>query len=165
MLQLVAPYFSNGYCSATDKRNIYLNAPKVWKKCALQFDRKNHFMYVTYPMNCFTFIKSHVKWNCSYPDFVFGFFMKGSFMLAKYFLQWYPPFSNFSCMFLNPNSFFQIWILIVLIYWFWETSRSKLRKHSVTKKCSVWINCSSDLKICANPRSLDFFFLLTVQFW
>ena len=25
-------------------------------------------------------------------------------------------FSNFSCMFLNPNNFFPIWILIVLIY-------------------------------------------------
>ena len=27
-----------------------------------------------------------------------------------------PVFSNFSCMFLNPNIFFPIWILIVLIY-------------------------------------------------
>ena len=25
-------------------------------------------------------------------------------------------FSNFSCMFLNPNNFFQFWIIIVLIY-------------------------------------------------
>ena len=31
-------------------------------------------------------------------------------------------------MFLNPNVF----ILIALIYWIWETSRSKLKKHSVT---------------------------------
>ena len=40
-------------------------------------------------------------------------------------------FSNFSCMFLNPNIFFGIWILIVLLYQIWETSRNKLKKHSV----------------------------------
>ena len=39
-------------------------------------------------------------------------------------------------MFLNPNNFFPIWILIVLIYYIWETSRDKLKKHSVTKNCS-----------------------------
>ena len=44
-------------------------------------------------------------------------------------------FSNFSCMFLNPNIFFPIWILIVLIYYIWETPRNKLKKHSVTKNC------------------------------
>ena len=45
-------------------------------------------------------------------------------------------FLNFSCMFLNPNIFFPIWILIVLMYQIWETSRNKLRKHSVPKNCS-----------------------------
>ena len=30
-------------------------------------------------------------------------------------------FCNFSCMFLNPNNCFQIWIPIVLIYKIWET--------------------------------------------
>jgi len=45
-------------------------------------------------------------------------------------------FSNFSCMFLNPNNFFPIWIVIILIYYIWETSRNKLKKHSVTKNCS-----------------------------
>ena len=44
--------------------------------------------------------------------------------------------SNFSCMFLNPNIFFRIWIIIVLIYEIWDTSRNKLKKHSVTKNCS-----------------------------
>jgi hypothetical protein len=38
-------------------------------------------------------------------------------------------FSNFSCMFLNPNNFNPIWILIVLIYQIWETSRNMLKKH------------------------------------
>ena len=38
-------------------------------------------------------------------------------------------------MFLNPNNFFPIWILIVLIHHKWKTSRNKLKKHSVTKKC------------------------------
>ena len=32
--------------------------------------------------------------------------------------------------------FFPIWILIVLIYYIWETSRNKLKKHSVTKNCA-----------------------------
>ena len=44
-------------------------------------------------------------------------------------------FSNFTCMFLNPN-FFPIWIKIVLIHYIWETSINKLEKHSVTKNCS-----------------------------
>ena len=46
-------------------------------------------------------------------------------------------FSNFSCMFLDPNTyFFPIGILIVQIYYIRETSRNKLKKHSVTKNCS-----------------------------
>ena len=48
----------------------------------------------------------------------------------------YSRFSNFSCMFLNPNIFLPIWIIIVLIYYIWEISRNKLKKHSVTKNCS-----------------------------
>ena len=39
-------------------------------------------------------------------------------------------------MFLDPNIFFSIWILIVLIYKIWETSKNKLKKHFVTKNCS-----------------------------
>ena len=45
-------------------------------------------------------------------------------------------FSNFSCMLLNSYIFFPIWILIVLIYQIWETSRNKSKMHSVTKNCS-----------------------------
>ena len=33
----------------------------------------------------------------------------------------------------NPNYFFPIWILIVLMYWIWETSRNKSKKYSVEK--------------------------------
>ena len=46
-----------------------------------------------------------------------------------------PSFSNFSCMFLNPNNFYPIWIIIFLIYYIWETFGNKLKKHSVTKNC------------------------------
>ena len=66
-------------------------------------------------------------------------------------------FSN-SCMFLNPNIFFQIEFRIVLIYQIWETSRNILKKHSVTKKLfwpfTLRTNCSIDLKIVANSRLL-----------
>ena len=41
-------------------------------------------------------------------------------------------------MFLNPNIFFPIWILIALIYYIWEISRNKLKKRSVTKNCSTF---------------------------
>ena len=44
-------------------------------------------------------------------------------------------FSKFSGMFQYPNIFL-IWSLIVLIYYIWETSRNKLKKHSVTENCS-----------------------------
>ena len=37
---------------------------------------------------------------------------------------------------LNSNNFFPTWILIVLTYYIRETSRNKLKKHSVTKGCS-----------------------------
>ena len=39
-------------------------------------------------------------------------------------------FSNFSCRFQFPM------ILTVLFFWMWETSRKKLKKHSVTRNCS-----------------------------
>ena len=67
-------------------------------------------------------------------------------------------FSNFSCMFLhvNLNFFFPIWILIVLIYHIWETSRNKLKIAFCYQKLfwlfTVWINSSSDLKIFSNSR-------------
>ena len=59
-------------------------------------------------------------------------------------------FSNFSCMFLNPNKFFPIWILIVLIYWVWETSQGQVKKTFCYQELfwpfTVRTNCSSDLK-------------------
>ena len=72
-------------------------------------------------------------------------------------------FSNFSYRFLNPS------------YFFWKTSKNKLKKYSVTKNCSdLFTNCSSDLKSIANSRpsasnfknfsrSLEQFFLTVGQ--
>ena len=88
-----------------------------------------------------------------------------------------PLFCIFSWMFLNPDDFFPIWILIFIIHYNQETSRSKLKKHSVSKivlTFTVWINCSSDHKIFANSlpsapnfksfsRSLEQFFLTVGQ--
>ena len=76
-------------------------------------------------------------------------------------------FSNFSWMFLNPNIFFPIWILIVLIYQIWETSRNK---QSVAKNCSdlslhVWIDCSGDLKHFAFSLEFQKFFSITRTFF
>ena len=70
--------------------------------------------------------------------------------------------------------FFSIWILTALIYHIWETSRNKLKTHSVIKNCPVWMNCCSDLRIFANSwpsasnfksfsRSLEQFFLTVGQ--
>ena len=67
------------------------------------------------------------------------------------------PFSNFSCMFLNPNDFFSILIIIVLIYYL---DMRNLQEQVKTTFCyqklfwpfTVWINCSSDLKLFANSR-------------
>ena len=64
-----------------------------------------------------------------------------------------PLFCIFSWMFLNPDDFFPIWILIFIIHYNQETSRSKLKKHSVSKivlTFTVRINCSSDHRIFAN---------------
>ena len=87
-------------------------------------------------------------------------------------------FSNFSCIFLNPNTFFPIWILIVLIYWICETSSNKLKKVFSFQKLFwpsfVQKNCSSDLKLFATSwpsasnfkcfsQSLEQFFLTVCQ--
>ena len=77
--------------------------------------------------------------------------------IAKIFLKSHSiPISNFSCMFLNPNIFFPIWVLIVLIYWIRETSRNKVKKPFCYQKLfqlfTVWTNCSTDLKIFGNSR-------------
>jgi len=45
-------------------------------------------------------------------------------------------FSNFSCRFLDRNNFFQFELSLFYWYEIWETSRSKLKKHSVTRNCS-----------------------------
>ena len=59
------------------------------------------------------------------------------------------------CRFLYPNYFFPSWIRIVLMNWIWETSRNKLKNHS------VWMNCSSDweklLKFEAEDQEFTFF--------
>ena len=56
-----------------------------------------------------------------------------------------------SCMFLNPKKKFRS-ILIALIHHIWETSRNKLKKHSVAKNCTdlslfEQIVQNSDLKV------------------
>ena len=56
-----------------------------------------------------------------------------------------------------PNYvFFPIWILIVLMYYIWETSSNKLKKTFRYQKLfwsfTVRTNCSSDLEIFANSR-------------
>ena len=63
-------------------------------------------------------------------------------------------FSNFSCMCLNPNIFFPIWILIVLIYEILETFKLK----NLFWLFTYWINCSSDLKNFENslPSASNF---------
>ena len=67
-------------------------------------------------------------------------------------------FSNFSCMFLNPNIFL-IWILIV---------KEAFCYQKMSWPFTVWINCSSDLKNSASnfksfSRSLEQFFLTVGQ--
>ena len=74
-------------------------------------------------------------------------------------------FSNFSCMFLNPNIFFSIWFLIVLIYSNLINlheqvkggiSFPKLFQLIVRKKCSSKI-LSWSLIVCKKMRSLEQF--------
>ena len=43
---------------------------------------------------------------------------------------------NLKTNFCKSQYLFPIWILIFLIYEIWESSRNKLKKHSVTKNCS-----------------------------
>ena len=60
----------------------------------------------------------------------------------------------------KPQYFFPIWILIVIIYQIWETSRNTLKKYSVTKNCSVCLN----ILVCTfSAFSLEFqkFFSIT----
>ena len=69
--------------------------------------------------------------------------------------------------------FFPIWILIVLIYYIWETSRNKSKKHSVTKNCSdlllfkqIVLVISIFLKILGlHPRISNFFSQSLEQFF
>ena len=63
-------------------------------------------------------------------------------------------FSNFSCMLLNLNIFFQF-EFNCYNFNIWETSRNKLKRHFWA--FTVWINCSSDLKKIS--QSLEQFFL------
>ena len=51
--------------------------------------------------------------------------------------------------------FFPILILIILMYFTWETSRNKLKSTLFWKLFlifTVWINCSSDYKMVAHSR-------------
>ena len=87
-------------------------------------------------------------------------------------------YSNFFLYVSQSQWFLPIWILIVLICKIYETSRNKLKKHSVTKKLfwpfTVWISCSSNLNFFENFRpsvsnfksfsqSLEQFFLTVGQ--
>ena len=74
--------------------------------------------------------------------------------------KWILTFSNFYCMFLNPNNFFQFEFQLFQFIRYEKPAK----KHSVTKNCwpfTVWINCSSDLKNCS--RSLEQVFLTVGQ--
>ena len=80
-------------------------------------------------------------------------------------------FSNFSCLFLNPNNLFTIWVLIILNYY--EKTPGEVRKTFCYQKLvwpfTAWINCSSDLnKFCEFLAfSLEFlkFFLMTRKYF
>ena len=93
--------------------------------------------------------------------------------------DWFFP--KFSCMFLNPNNFFQFEFLFVKNHQILETSRNKLKKPFCYQKLfwpfTIWINCSRDLKNFANSQpsasnfksfsqSLEFFsHCRSEQFW
>ena len=80
-------------------------------------------------------------------------------------------FSNFSCMFLHPNDFFPIWIIIVLFFEISETSRNKLKEHAVTKNYSdlslfeqIVLVISKCLQILGlQPRISKVFFSITFE--
>ena len=94
------------------------------------------------------------------------------FMLCQW---WWSSFSNFSCMFLNPNNFSNsnsnCYNLLDM-----RNLQEQVKKAFCYQKLfwPVWINCSNDLKIFANfwpsapnfksfSRWLEHFFLTVVQ--
>ena len=46
----------------------------------------------------------------------------------------------FSCRFLNPIYFFPIWIIVVLMYYFWETCTNKLKSSFSENATKIWKN-------------------------
>ena len=63
--------------------------------------------------------------------------------------------------------FFPIWIIIVLMYWIWETSRKKLENILFQKlywPSTVRINCSNNPKIFANSWPSKFQKFFTIKF-
>ena len=89
---------------------------------------------------------------------------------------------NFWDHYNNLFKWWNVWTIFgnrMLYFLEWETSRNKLKNHSLTKNCSnlsvtVWINCCSDLKNFANfwpsasnfksfSQSLEHFFLTVGQ--
>jgi hypothetical protein len=87
--------------------------------------KNNNVKLIIHLSNNSTTIWVYIIWNV-----FFGIFGKGFF--PSHIINIFP---NFPACFLIPM-IFQIWILIVLIYWIWETSRNKLKKHSVNKNWS-----------------------------
>ena len=91
----------------------------------------------------------------------------------------YATFSNFSRRFLNPNYLFQIWIIRNCLNLLdLKNLQEQFKKAFCYKKLfwpfTVWINCSSFLKIFANSRptasnfksfsrSLEQFFIIACQ--
>ena len=89
--------------------------------------------------------------------------------------KWAKFFSNFSCMFLNPNIFFQFELLLFFFIWFEEQVKKAFWYQKLFWPFTVWINCSSDLKKISNnsrpsnskfksfSHSLQHFFLTVGQ--
>jgi hypothetical protein len=63
----------------------------------------------------------------------------------------------------KSQSFFPIWIIFVIMYYIWETSRNKLRKHSFQKK--FWpFTVQMNLQILIlQPRISIVFFSITSE--
>ena len=103
-----------------------------------------------------------------------GQFLGFAFITMYLLPQKTPSFLTFPACF-KSQYFFPIWILIVIIYWIWETSRNNLKSILLPKivltfqRFTVWINCSSDLKTFAysRPSASNFksFFLITWKFY
>ena len=107
-----------------------------WSKDAINWPygkAKNHKELLNTAHMCVFFVKSFLNsfqevestwndhWHQSTPKIGF--------------CKWKEFFLTFPACFSIPI-IFPILILIVLIYQVWETSRNKLKKHSVTKNCS-----------------------------